>query len=755
MSSMSFGTKDDNDDSSDEIIIGSSSKNTESLQDSFLKFRDMKKKERHILKLSRQGVSNVNGERSESFKSCLREKFIDAAKRYIGVPYAKRFKAEDEPEAPLYLDCCALVRRAVMDLQDDFGIILGKWNQAYQMDTLPLKLLESELRPGDLIFYEGLYLSKRSKVQKHNNVHVEIFLGGETGEATIGSRFHNGKVSIFPSYKFTSTKWSLVQYHFRSLDTWLEGECRSYCPEHPWHSDILSIEAAAGRKSIFNDGSDDELAECYSDDSECDGLYDNLVHCANETAADQTVADLAMETESLTISSRVMSKIDGGGSSLRSTSPTTRPSGSLDDLEALLQRPKSASHDTVAEKCILRSRTICVGKRGGAAREGLGLLPGHSAVVQKGRKSISDADRAGIQRSECRAASLSQGRTKTSNPHTYYVGKSNGWRLVKDSLDRRGWQQLPFEYSFSSRFSLKWVERRSQIDYKAHTPGQLVNHIPNNDCISTKIGLLRTLREKYCRVKAVSTTRLPTPWLPETYELDSPADVAAIFEVENRLVKEKAEETSRSRSLNLNSDDDSLDCIGESKDFPDRDMNAEVGASSSSRSAEEAGCIWIYKPSCNNRGRGIKVVRGTEALSLLCYGKPGVDSSSSIPPSPGILQRYVENPLLVGAEALKFDVRCYMLIASTEPYRAYYHPGYCRLSLKTYSTSAASLEDPTVHLTNASVQKKDPLYALNKEQQVQDMRFNATIHDNHLVDCNSDYLELITSSICSILRSAA
>jgi hypothetical protein len=69
---------------------------------------------------------------------------------------------------------------------------------------------------------------------------------------------------------------------------------------------------------------------------------------------------------------------------------------------------------------------------------------------------------------------------KKNIPKTYYVSKSNGWRLVKDALDKRGWQQLPFEYQFSTRFGLKWVERRSQIDYKSHTPGQLVCHIPNN-----------------------------------------------------------------------------------------------------------------------------------------------------------------------------------------------------------------------------------------------------------------------------------
>jgi hypothetical protein len=225
---------------------GFNQSNGASLQDNFKKFRDQKMKERQILKLARNGEFSGDGQRTDAYKDSLRMKYIEAAKKYIGVPYAERFKADDVPVAPLYLDCCALVRRAVTDLQEDFGIILGKWNQAYQMDTLPIILQQSELRPGDLIFYEGLYSSKRSKSQKHNNVHVEIFIGGETGEATIGSRYHKGCVSIFPSFKFTSTSWSLVQHHFRSLDTWLNGECRSHCSEHPWHSDMLGIEAAAG-----------------------------------------------------------------------------------------------------------------------------------------------------------------------------------------------------------------------------------------------------------------------------------------------------------------------------------------------------------------------------------------------------------------------------------------------------------------------------------------------------------------------------
>jgi len=42
-----------------------------------------------------------------------------------------------------------------------------------------------------------------------------------------------------------------VQYHFRSIDTWLDGVLRSHCEEHAWQSDALSYVDAAGKRSIF------------------------------------------------------------------------------------------------------------------------------------------------------------------------------------------------------------------------------------------------------------------------------------------------------------------------------------------------------------------------------------------------------------------------------------------------------------------------------------------------------------------------
>lgn len=70
-------------------------------------------------------------------------------------------------------------------------------------------------------------------------VHVEVFTGGETGEQTIGARWQKGVVKYFDSYKFESTAYHSIQFHYKSLDTWLEGICKSHCAEHTWSSQNL------------------------------------------------------------------------------------------------------------------------------------------------------------------------------------------------------------------------------------------------------------------------------------------------------------------------------------------------------------------------------------------------------------------------------------------------------------------------------------------------------------------------------------
>lgn len=146
-------------------------------------------------------------------------------------------------DAPLFLDCCGLIRQAMRDLKDEFGFVQGPWNQAYQFDTLPNRVDSvDQLEPGDLVFYEGVYVKEGAKQQKHHMVHVEVFIGKDaldpemaaTGEATIGARWGRTLVQEWPSYQFEAKSWKLTKYYFCKIDTWLQGTCKSFCPEHAW-----------------------------------------------------------------------------------------------------------------------------------------------------------------------------------------------------------------------------------------------------------------------------------------------------------------------------------------------------------------------------------------------------------------------------------------------------------------------------------------------------------------------------------------
>jgi hypothetical protein len=64
-------------------------------------------------------------------------------------------------------------------------------------------------------------------------------------------------VQYFDSYKFVSTAYHSIVCHYKSIDTWLEGICKSHCPQHSWSS--ANIQWAPGKKSIF--AIDDEYDE--------------------------------------------------------------------------------------------------------------------------------------------------------------------------------------------------------------------------------------------------------------------------------------------------------------------------------------------------------------------------------------------------------------------------------------------------------------------------------------------------------------
>jgi hypothetical protein len=373
----------------------------------------------------------------------------------------------------------------------------------------------------------------------------------------------------------------------------------------------------------------------------------------------------------------------------------------------------------------------------GAASGGAGASAKLSRSTSKLATSAEGSSVKSAKSSAVSSAPAGGNSAPKEGPRCYYLGKTNGWKAVKAAMDRRGWTMMPTEYHFSTRYGFKWVERRNQIDYIAHIPGQLVCHIPNNDIITTKIGMLCTLREKFCRQPGGGMVRQHPPWLPHTYDLENPADCAALLQEEERLASGAAT-SRRGRSKTLTSApaaaaagpsakvltsscDLAEGATGAAQDGDQEDAEDDADEAAGKVGSDIQGGIWIYKPSCTNRGRGIRVLHGLPALKELCGGKAMGGSDETTLPYKGIVQKYIRNPLLVTQEGYKFDVRCYLLIARNYPGTlAFYHPGYCRLALKPYSiATAASLEDNCVHLTNAAIQKKDAVYKEGGNQELQ------------------------------------
>ena len=110
--------------------------------------------------------------------------------------------------------------------------------------------------------------------------------------------------------------------------------------------------------------------------------------------------------------------------------------------------------------------------------------------------------------------------------------------------------------------------------------------------------------------------------------------------------------------------------------------------------------IWIMKPGGSFHGRGITLHRGDDPALRATYGECKKKLSDGL-----IVQAYVMNPALMSGH--KFDLRTYLLVASTKPFLVFYHDGFARRSEKPFSISGSNLTDPLAHITNDARQSDE------------------------------------------------
>uniref|UniRef100_A0A8C4RXG7 Uncharacterized protein n=1 Tax=Erpetoichthys calabaricus TaxID=27687 RepID=A0A8C4RXG7_ERPCA len=298
--------------------------------------------------------------------------------------------------------------------------------------------------------------------QIHDVVHVEIWMGD--GRRTLGARWQRGRVQVFESYQFISRSYGDMKYHFKSIETWLQGVCMSHCSEHKWggQSNLLSPKSifyqeesqqiSTGEAATNDRGADRSTMRVRSGDNTQDG--DKLEPSeGNEletksNAHSQTVID----AKSLKSGDTNLAKdAVGREGPSASDSPEQAACEAEANVEADIQ-------DDVGEPKTDRKEEG-MKKRTQANRKG-------ESKTQEGNSRRGE--KAPRERKETEHHPLGKEAFEREKKHEepkgpgpfFFIGGRNGAELVSNYCVRKGWQRIHDKNR--DDYKLKWCETKSQ-----------------------------------------------------------------------------------------------------------------------------------------------------------------------------------------------------------------------------------------------------------------------------------------------------
>ncbi|CAG01732.1 unnamed protein product, partial [Tetraodon nigroviridis] len=294
----------------------------------------------------------------------------------------------------------------------------------------------------------------------------------------------------------------------------------------------------------------------------------------------------------------------------------------------------------------------------------------------------------------------------------FFIGGTNGAAIVSSYCERKGWKRIYNKQR--DDFKLKWCETKSAANYcnfredsqrrGPHHEDRPAQQLRDYEGVSAKISHGRGPRSRTVSLEAHS---------PEISPHSSRRCVALC---RRPKMAEFIPTTFR------------MDLRTEREDFFSRyGTVSNIGTK-----------MWICKPTGLNQGRGIFLLKSQDDVTAFRLKLQNAEDSQASQasrrtlqrqPQPYIVQQYIQNPLLLNGK--KFDVRSYLLIACTCPFVVFFRHGYVRLSCNLYDPRSS---DPSTHLTNQCMQKKNPLYSQLKEDTVWSMEsFNTYVNNKFRV----------------------
>ncbi|ETE72194.1 Protein polyglycylase TTLL10, partial [Ophiophagus hannah] len=706
----------------------------------------------------------------------LRMKFLQQAQSYVGTPYAKKYHQPGSPEyeSPLFLDCCGFVRRAMRDLADDFGFYMGSGNQAYQYDTLPVTLpSEDHLQPGDLIFISGVYFDPQRKRQPHDIVHVEIWLG--EGERSLGARRKRGRAQVFESYRFVSSSYGDMKYHFKSIETWLQGVCVSHCPEHKWASARDEVK----KKSIFYPLSEqDEPSEEDAGPSQSqppsqpadEGISVRMASIAGSLNTCEPSGSEQVGALDLQVCSRLgselpkitLEKTDEGvvSGQSREEAPGSQEAGSEAVAGGELAQREGVSDLAQTSSCKVNSSRVLTGhvgkwKKNPKSRTRDVLCPDGSPPPPP--LASGESDRWMSERpldGNERAAALRLG----FRWFPYYNEADEAQRATKPPKKRPSYPRVQSSTTHQQGGVPRVAEGRFAYEFRSKKPRAILNAALRMSHLEERrneegpgsgpffyIGGANgvDILSNYCKSKGwqrIHDNRREDYILKwcETKFRDTYCNFREGEQLLYQIPNNKILTTKIGLLMNLREYERVMKKVSQTaKLLKMDDFFPETFRLDTKDEREiffeiyKEPHIWICKPTSSNQGRGIFLLKSQADVRTLQAKLQSMEDEQTykkLPyklPQARIVQRYIDRPLLL--EGKKFDVRSYLLIACTMPYMVFFGHGYVRLTCLNYDPKS---NDLTSHLTNQYVQKKSPIYTHVKEETVWLMeRFNNYVNE--------------------------
>lgn len=167
------------------------------------------------------------------------------------------------------------------------------------------------------------------------------------------------------------------------------------------------------------------------------------------------------------------------------------------------------------------------------------------------------------------------------------------------------------------------------------------------------------------------------------------------------------------------------------------------------------GSVWIMKPVARSQGKGIFLFKKLKDIidwRKEDYYRVSTDEKKDEkePPETYIVQRYIENPYLIGGR--KFDIRVYVLVTSYMPLIVWlYRDGFARFSNTRFSLD--SIDDTYIHLTNVAIQKTAPDYDPEKGCKWSPLRLRKYLTAKHGLEEVENLFRLIDEIIITSLQA--